>query len=40
MDLVIDSTGAFKEKKDLNKHIENGAKEGVIDCSGKTDTLW
>ena len=35
VDLVIDSTGAFKDKEGLSKHLKAGAKKSIIDCSRK-----
>lgn len=37
VDLVIDSTGAFKEQKDLRKHIDNGAKKVLLTAPGKDE---
>jgi len=38
IDIVIESTGAFKEKKDLLKHIQSGAKKIVVTTPlGDTD---
>ena len=39
VELVIDSTGAFKDKKDLNKHIEAGAKKVMITAPAKDEDV-
>lgn len=39
VDLVIDSTGAFKDKKDLKKHIEAGAKKVMITAPAKNEDV-
>ncbi|MDU2025388.1 MAG: type I glyceraldehyde-3-phosphate dehydrogenase, partial [Finegoldia magna] len=37
VDLVIDSTGAFKDKEGLSKHIKAGAKKVLLTAPGKSD---
>ena len=39
VDLVIDSTGAFKEKVDLEKHIQAGAKKVIITAPAKNEDI-
>jgi glyceraldehyde 3-phosphate dehydrogenase len=39
VDLAIDSTGAFKDKKDLMKHIEAGAKKVMITAPAKDEDI-
>ncbi len=39
VDLVIDSTGAFKDKKDLMKHVEAGAKKVMITAPAKDEDV-
>lgn len=39
VDLVIDSTGAFKEKADLEKHIQAGAKKVMITAPAKNEDI-
>ncbi|MDX9917252.1 MAG: type I glyceraldehyde-3-phosphate dehydrogenase [Gudongella sp.] len=39
VDLAIDSTGAFKEKKDLMKHVESGAKKVMITAPAKDEDI-
>jgi len=39
VELVIDSTGAFKDKKDLQKHIDAGAKKVMITAPGKDEDI-
>ncbi len=38
-ELVIDSTGAFKEKADLEKHIQAGAKKVMITAPAKNEDI-
>lgn len=38
-ELVIDSTGAFKDKKDLEKHIQAGAKKVMITAPAKDEDI-
>jgi len=37
VDVVIESTGAFRKKEDAEKHIEAGAKKVIISAPGKGD---
>ena len=37
VDLVIDSTGAFKDKEGLSKHLKAGAKKVLLTAPGKSD---
>ena len=37
VDLVIDSTGAFKDKEGLSKHLKAGAKKVLLTAPGKAD---
>ncbi len=37
VDLVIDSTGAFKDKESLSKHLKAGAKKVLLTAPGKSD---
>lgn len=37
VELVIESTGAFKKKEDLNKHIQAGAKKVLLTAPGKDE---
>ena len=39
VELVIDSTGAFKEKADLEKHIQAGAKKVMITAPAKNEDI-
>lgn len=39
VDLVIDSTGAFNEKKDLSKHISSGAKKVIVTAPSKNPDI-
>lgn len=39
VDLVIDSTGAFKDKADLEKHIQAGAKKVMITAPAKNEDI-
>lgn len=39
VELVIDSTGAFKEKSDLEKHIQAGAKKVMITAPTKNEDI-
>jgi glyceraldehyde 3-phosphate dehydrogenase len=39
VELVIDSTGAFKEKSDLEKHIHAGAKKVIITAPAKNEDI-
>ena len=39
VELVIDSTGAFKEKVDLEKHIQAGAKKVIITAPAKNEDI-
>jgi glyceraldehyde 3-phosphate dehydrogenase len=39
VELVIDSTGAFKEKSDLEKHIQAGAKKVMITAPAKNEDI-
>jgi len=39
VELVIDSTGAFKDKKDLEKHIQAGAKKVMITAPAKNEDI-
>lgn len=39
VELVIDSTGAFKDKKDLEKHIQAGAKKVMITAPAKDEDI-
>jgi glyceraldehyde 3-phosphate dehydrogenase len=39
VDLVIDSTGRFKDAQDLGKHIENGAKKVLISAPAKNEDI-
>jgi len=39
VELVIDSTGAFKEKADLEKHIQAGAKKVIITAPAKNEDI-
>ncbi|MBC8589511.1 type I glyceraldehyde-3-phosphate dehydrogenase [Paratissierella segnis] len=39
VELVIDSTGAFKDKKDLEKHIQQGAKKVMITAPAKNEDI-
>lgn len=37
VDLVIDSTGAFKDREGLSKHLKAGAKKVLLTAPGKSD---
>lgn len=37
VEIVVDSTGAFREKKDLQKHIDGGAKKVILTAPGKDE---
>ena len=39
VELVIDSTGAFKDKADLEKHIQAGAKKVMITAPAKNEDI-
>lgn len=39
VDIVIESTGKFKSRKDLNGHIEAGAKKVLITAPGKDEDI-
>ncbi len=39
VELVIDSTGAFKDTESLSAHIEGGAKKVVLTAPGKVDKM-
>lgn len=39
VELVIDSTGAFKDSESLSAHIEAGAKKVVLTAPGKVDKM-
>ena len=39
VELVIDSTGAFKDKIDLEKHIQAGAKKVIITAPAKNEDI-
>lgn len=39
IDLVIESTGVFKKRKDCEKHIKAGAKRVLISAPGKGDDI-
>ncbi len=39
VDIVIESTGRFREREDAAKHIEAGAKKVIISAPGKNDDV-
>ena len=39
IDIVMECTGAFKKKSDLEKHIKNGAKGVILSCPSSDDNV-
>jgi len=39
IEIVIEATGKFREKKDANKHIESGAKKVIITAPAKEEDI-
>lgn len=39
IDIVIDSTGVFKDKESLMKHVKAGAKKVILTCPGKDEDI-